>query len=141
MDAQDRVRLNYPLIRRTINPNDGGGQLEKTGYSLAHGLNIDNFVGMPAQVPAGAAAEVRKQGMDAGVGLLLAGLVLNLPTLDVDGVKRIHRYFPKLRTPARNLEAQRAIVADIQQSGDNDNRSDYRKQRTFHGWSRVAAPR
>jgi len=88
---------------------------------------------MPAQVPAGAVAEVRKQGVDAGVGFLLAGFVLNLAALYMDGIKGIDRYLTKLRTPARNPEAQRAIVADIQQSGDNDNRSDCPKQCTFHG--------
>jgi hypothetical protein len=81
-----------------------------------------------AEVPAGAVAEVRKQGMDAGVGLLLAWFVLNFSVFYMDRVKRVYDDLPKLRTAARNLETQRAVVTGIDENDHGYNRSNRPEQ-------------
>lgn len=74
---------------------------------------------------------MRKQGTDAGVGLLLARLVLNFPVFYMDCVKRVYDDFPKLRTASRNLETQRAVVAGIEENDRDHNRSNRPEQRAF----------
>lgn len=86
---------------------------------------------MAAEVPARVVAEVRKQGMDAGVGLLLAGFVLNFSVFYVDRVKRVYDDLPKLRTPSRNLETQRAVVAGIDENDHGHKRSNRPEQRAL----------
>ena len=103
----------------------------ETGYSLARGLNIDNFVGMPAEVPARTVAEMREQGLDAGVGLLLAWFVLNFSVFYMDRVKRVYDDLPKLRTASRNLETQRAVVAGIDENDHGHKRSNRPEQRAL----------
>ena len=78
---------------------------------------------MAAEVPAGGVAEVRKKGMDAGVGLLLARFVLNFSVFYMDRVKRVYDDLPKLRTAARNLETQRVVVAGIDENDSDHNRT------------------
>ena len=94
-------------------------------------LNVDDFVGMPAEVPAGAVAEVRKQGMDAGVGLLLSRFVLNFSVFYMDRIKRVYDDLPKLRTASRNLETQRAVVAGIDENDRDHNRGNRPEQRAL----------
>ena len=53
--------------------------------------------------------------MNAGIGLLLPWFILDLSTLNVDHVKRIHRYLPELRTPPGDPVADGTIVASISQ--------------------------
>ena len=91
-------------------------------------LNVDDFVGVAAEVPAGAVAKGRKQGMDAGVGLLLAWFVLNFSVFYMDRVKRVYDNLPKLRTASRNLETQRAVVAGIDEKDHGYNRSNRPEQ-------------
>ena len=86
---------------------------------------------MAAEVPARVVAEVRKQGMDAGVGLLLAGFVLNFPVFYMDRVKRVYDDLPKLRTASRNLETQRAVVAGIDENDRDHNRGNRPEQRAL----------
>ena len=86
---------------------------------------------MAAEVPAWAVAEVRKQGMDAGVGFLLAGLVLNLSVFYMDRVKRVYDDLPKLRAASRNLETQRAVVAGVDENDCGYNRSNRPEQRAL----------
>jgi hypothetical protein len=94
-------------------------------------LNVDDFVGVAAEVPARAVAEVRKQGMDAGVGLLLAWFVLNFSVFYMDRVKGVYDDLPKLRTAARNLETQRAVVAGIDENDRDHNCSNRPEQRVL----------
>jgi hypothetical protein len=77
--------------------------------------NVNDFVCVLAEIPARAIAKMRKQGMDAGINLLLTGFVLNLAILDVNGVKRVNRNLRKLRSPSRDLETQRNVVAQVKQ--------------------------
>jgi hypothetical protein len=84
------------------------------GESTWPKLNIDDLVGMFAQVPARAIAEMRKKGMDAGVNLLGRGFVLNLAAFDVDSIHRSNGDLPELRAPCRNLKAQGTVVAHVE---------------------------
>lgn len=77
--------------------------------------NVNDFVGVFAEIPTWAVAKMRKQGVDAGINLLLTRLILNLATLHVNGVKRVNRNLPKLRPPSRDLETQRNVVAKVDQ--------------------------
>lgn len=92
---------------------------------------------MSAEVPARAVAEVREQGVDAGVGFLLARFVLNFSVLYMDRVKRIHRNLPKLRASCRNLETQRAIITGINQNEHRPYPRKHLKQRALYARSRV----
>jgi hypothetical protein len=77
------------------------------------GSDVDDLIGVPPEIPARAVAEMRKQGMDAGVCLLLSRLVLNLAALHVDRKQRVYDHLPELRPACRNLKAKRKIVGDI----------------------------
>ena len=97
--------------------------------------DVNDLVGVPAEIPARAIAEMREKGMDAGVCLLLSRLVLNLAVFHVDRVERVYGDLPELWATSWNLETKRKIVAYI----DKHNRSDDQRRRprnsTFHGVS------
>ena len=73
--------------------------------------DVNDLVGVPAEIPARAVAEMREKGMDASVCLLLSRLVLNLTVFHVDRVERIYGDLPELRSTSGNLKTKRKIVA------------------------------
>jgi hypothetical protein len=77
--------------------------------------NIDASLGVAAGIPTGAATEVGKQRMDTGFDPRFPKFILGLSVLFMDGVKSVDRDLPELRPTARNLIAEGAIVADINQ--------------------------
>jgi hypothetical protein len=83
------------------------------GGNVRDRSNVDYLVGVLAEIPTWAVAKMGKKRMDAGINLLLSGLVLNLAVLNMDGVKRIYRNLRKLRPPSRDLETQRDVVAQV----------------------------
>lgn len=77
--------------------------------------DVDDLIGVLAEIPARAVTKMRKQGVDAGIDFLLTGLILNFPIFYVDCVKRVDRDLPKLRPTARDLEPKRNVVAQVKQ--------------------------
>ena len=62
--------------------------------------NFNEFVGVAGEIPAGAVAEVRKQGINTLIGLRLPGFVLYLSGLYVDDIKSVHLHLSELRAAA-----------------------------------------
>src|ERR1700677_454426 len=77
--------------------------------------NFSQFVGVAGEIPAGAVAEVRKQGINTLIGLRLPGFILYLSGLYVDDIKGVHLHLSELRAAAGNLIADGEIIADIGQ--------------------------
>jgi hypothetical protein len=84
--------------------------------------NIDAFLGVTAGIPAGITPEVGKQRMDTGFGPRFPEFVLGLSVLLMDGVKSVDRNLPELGPTARNLIAEGAVVAHINQQQQSQHR-------------------
>jgi hypothetical protein len=95
--------------------------------------DVNDLVGVPAEIPARAVAEMREKGMDAGVCLLLSRLVLNLAVFHVDRVERVYGDLPELWSTSWNLETKRKIVAYIDKYNRRDDQRRRPRNSTFHG--------
>jgi hypothetical protein len=134
------MKLN---VRRRLRASSDGEAYQKGEGGEKHGesaqdvqnsdiSDVNDLLGVPAEIPARSVAEMREKRMDAGVCLLLSRLVLNLAVFYVDSVERVDGDLPELWSTSWNLETKRKIVAYI----DEHNRRDDQRHRpgnsTFH---------
>jgi hypothetical protein len=78
------------------------------------GSNIDPFHLLPVQVPAGAVAEVRKQGVNAGQCLRLVEIELGLTALLRHGVIALDAHSSEWRAIPHDLVTDSDIVTDVE---------------------------
>src|SRR5216684_1387844 len=84
--------------------------------------NIDASLGVAAGIPTGTTTEVGKQRMDTRFGPRFPEFILGLSVLLMHGVKSVDRNLPELRPTARNLIAEGAVVAHINQQQQGQHR-------------------